>query len=75
MREVEDMMNIGPAMKKHLSAVGIYSKKELSKIGPAVVYQKMKDKGLKVCRMTLYAMEGALIGKNAIDIARMMKQK
>ena len=39
MREVEDMMNIGPAMKKHLSAVGIYLKQELSKIGPAVVYR------------------------------------
>ncbi|MCI5051125.1 MAG: TfoX/Sxy family protein [Candidatus Pacebacteria bacterium] len=75
MKEVEDMMNIGPAMKRHLSSVGVYTKKELANIGPSVVYQKMKDKGLNVCKMTLYAMEGALISKNAIEIARIMKQQ
>lgn len=75
MSGVEDMKNIGPAMKRHLSAVNIFSKEDLQDIGPSVAYQKMKDKGLNVCRMTLYAMEGALIDKNAIEIARIMKQK
>jgi len=75
MSDLEEMMNIGPAMKRNLIAVGITNKQELINIGPSSAYTKMKEKGLNVCAMTLYAMEGALLDKNAIDIARMMKEK
>jgi|GEM_PF-4156253 len=73
--ELEDMMNIGPAMANNLKAVGVHTREQLRKETPRKVYERMQKKGLNVCRMSWYALEGALTDTNAIEIARIMKEQ
>ena len=75
--KLSELKNIGPIIEKRLNEVGIRSKSDLKKIGPAGAYrkiqQKYSDKTIPVCYY-LYSFQGALEGKHWDDISEKTKQ-
>jgi DNA transformation protein len=59
---ISEMRNLGPAMERWLSEVGIGSEEDLRRNGAARAYHKLKFRfGRAVNRNALHAMEAALM--------------
>ena len=61
-KPVGELKNIGAALTARLAGIGIHTKADLEKIGPANAYRRMNEaagKKLPVC-YNLYSLEGAL---------------
>ncbi len=75
--KLSELKNIGPTIEKRLNEIGIQSKKDLERIGPAKAYQRIRqkypDKTIPVCYY-LYSFQGALEGKHWDDISEKTKQ-
>jgi len=64
------LRNIGPTIELRLNAVGIYTREDLRRIGPAEAFLKMQAQTagkLPVC-YHLYSLEGALTGRHWDDV-------
>jgi len=76
--DLSSLRNIGPTIQKRLQEIGINSKGELKKVGPALAYQKIQSKNsgktIPVCYY-LYSLQGALEDKHWDDISQKKKQK
>jgi len=71
--EIKNMRNLGPASEKSLNTIGIYTRKDLEKIGPQSAFKKMQKEGLKPHICFLYAMIGAIEDVHWIEVCRLMK--
>ncbi len=75
--KLSELKNIGPTIEKRLNEIGIKSKTDLMRIGPAGAYkriqQKYPDKTIPVCYY-LYSFQGALEGKHWDSISEKTKQ-
>lgn len=63
------MMNIGAELARKLTAVGIDSAEKLTAEGSKAVFLKLKETYPNVCLVHLYALEGAVTGReyNMLD--------
>ncbi len=64
------LRNVGPTIELRLNAVGVYTREDLRRIGPAEAYLKMQAQTaskLPVCYY-LYSLEGALTGRHWDDV-------
>ncbi len=64
------LRNIGPTIERRLNAIGIHSRADLLRIGPAQAYLNMQARAsgaLPVC-FYLYSLEGALTGRHWDDL-------
>jgi DNA transformation protein and related proteins len=64
------LTNVGPTIERRLNAIGIYSREDLLRIGPAQAYLNMQAQAsgaLPVC-FYLYSLEGALINRHWNDL-------
>jgi DNA transformation protein and related proteins len=69
------LKNIGPTIARRLMAVGIHSRDDLRRIGPALAYSKMQAQtadNLPVC-FYLYSLEGALTDRHWDDLPEATK--
>ncbi|MCV0366190.1 MAG: TfoX/Sxy family protein [Nitrosopumilus sp.] len=75
--ELSGLKNIGATIEKRLNEIGIYSKKDLQKMGAVKAYKKIKqknsDKTIPVCYY-LYSFQGALEEKHWNDISEKTKK-
>ena len=75
--DLSDLKNIGPTIEKRLNEIGVYSKKDLQKVGVAKAYRKIKqknpDRTIPVCYY-LYSFQGALEGKHWNNISEKTKK-
>ncbi|MEX1034089.1 MAG: TfoX/Sxy family protein [Cellvibrionaceae bacterium] len=55
------LKNLGVASVNILRAVGISSYDDLKQVGAVEVYRRIKNRGINVSKVMLYAMEGALL--------------
>lgn len=63
-----ELKNLGKTSVQWLNAVGIRTLEQLREIGAVAAYCKVRDRGFKVSKVLLYAMEGALIGAHWNDL-------
>ncbi|KEQ12676.1 competence protein TfoX [Endozoicomonas montiporae] len=63
-----ELKNLGKTSVQWLNAVGIRTLEQLHAVGSVAAYCKVRDRGFKVSKVLLYAMEGALIGKHWNDL-------
>ena len=63
-----ELKNLGKTSVQWLNAVGIRTLEQLHEVGTVAAYCKVRDRGFKVSKVLLYAMEGALIGKHWNDL-------
>ena len=59
-QEIQSLKNLGPSSAAMLNAAGIYTKAELSKLGPVKAYLAIKQAGGKPTLNLLWAIAGAL---------------
>ena len=76
--KLSELKNIGPTIEKRLNEVGIESKSDLKRIGPAGAYRRnptenIQIKTIPVCYY-LYSFQGALEGKHWDSISEKTKQ-
>ncbi|MCO5294675.1 MAG: TfoX/Sxy family protein [Homoserinimonas sp.] len=62
MPKLEDAVNIGPVLARHLRDVGIESLDSLIEIGPFEATLRLEAAGLHDCTHSYLALEGAVAG-------------
>lgn len=69
MSELTSMMNIGAELSRKLRSVGIDSAEKLRSAGSKAAFLKLKEIYPNVCLVHLYALEGAVTGReyNMLD--------
>lgn len=55
------LKNLGNTSVNWLRAVGIHTREDLHRIGPVNAYNRIRDRGIRVSRVLLYALQGALL--------------
>ena len=61
-KDVQSLMNIGPAIAKRLYAIGIITPAQFKKYKPEQVYEKLKkQEGGVLDRCVLYVLQGAIL--------------
>lgn len=63
-----ELKNLGKTSVQWLNAVGIRTLEQLHEVGSVAAYCKVRDRGFKVSKVLLYALEGALIGTHWNDL-------
>ncbi|KEI69761.1 TfoX/Sxy family protein [Endozoicomonas elysicola] len=63
-----ELKNLGKTSVQWLNAVGIRTLEQLHEVGSVAAYCKVRDRGFKVSKVLLYALEGALIGAHWNDL-------
>lgn len=75
--KLSELKNIGPTIEKRLNEIGIKSKRDLERVGPAGAYKRIRQKHpgktIPVCYY-LYSFQGALEGKHWDSISEKTKQ-
>ncbi len=74
-----ELKNLGKTSVQWLNAVGIRTLEQLHETGSVAAYCKVRDRGFKVSKVLLYAIEGALEGAhwnelNAEHKARLLQE-
>lgn len=73
--DIQSLKNLGSTSVNWLRAVGINSREDLQKIGPVEVYNRIRERGFRVSRVLLYALEGALLDVHWNDLSAEHKQR
>ena len=61
-KDVQSLMNIGPAISKRLYAIGITTPDQLKKSNPEKIYEQLKQKeGGSLDKCVLYVLRGAIL--------------
>lgn len=63
-----ELKNLGKTSVQWLNAVGIRTLEQLHEVGSVAAYCKVRDRGFKVSKVLLYALEGALNGTHWNDL-------
>ena len=56
-----ELKNLGNTSVNWLHAVGVHSYTDLQDTGPVGAYVKIKNRGFRVSKVLLYALQGALV--------------
>lgn len=55
------LKNLGNTSVNWLRTVGIHTRDDLHRVGPVSAYNRIRDRGIRVSRVLLYALQGALL--------------
>ena len=55
------LKNLGNTSVNWLHAVGIHNREDLARLGPVQAYNRIRERGIKVSKVLLYALQGALL--------------
>lgn len=67
---VSDMPHLGPASRKMLAVIGVYTRADLEARGAVAAYAALKAAGAPASLNLLWAMEAALTGRHWREVAR-----
>jgi DNA transformation protein len=70
-----ELKNIGNTSAHWLNTIGIKSLEDLAAIGPVAAYMRIENKGIKVSKVLLYALQGALLNVHWNDLEPSLKQQ
>jgi TfoX C-terminal domain len=70
-----DLKNLGNTSINWLKAIGINSYEDLKNVGPVEAYTQIKQREIKVSKVFLYALHGALTDTHWNDLDPNLKQK
>lgn len=66
--ELLQLKNLGVASVNILRAIGVSNYEDLKNMGSVEAYRRIKDRGINVSKVMLYALEGALLDVHWKDI-------
>ena len=70
MARLRDLPGLGPKSEAMLAEIGIENDADLRRIGPVRAFLMLRKQGRNPSLNLLYAMTGALSGKNWLDVAQ-----
>ena len=73
--DLHQLKNLGATSVNWLRAVGIHSREELERIGPVAAYNRVRSRGIRVSKVLLYALQGALLGVHWNELEPQRKQE
>ncbi len=73
--ELLELKNLGMASVNILQAIGINTYEDLAEMGPVQAYCRIKNRGIHVSKVMLYALQGALMDVHWNDLAPDMKAR
>lgn len=71
--ELLGLKNLGMASVNILQAIGINTYEDLAETGPVNAYCKIRDRGIHVSKVMLYALQGALMDVHWNDLPPELK--
>ena len=74
-KDLIDLKNLGNTSINWLRAIGVNSYEDLKNIGPVEAYTQIKQREIKVSKVFLYALQGALTDTHWNDLDPNLKQK
>lgn len=69
------LKNLGNTSVNWLHAIGIHNRAELAQIGPVQAYNRIRERGIKVSKVLLYAMQAALLDIHWSELDAELKQQ
>ena len=69
------LKNLGNTSVNWLHAIGIHTREELAQIGPVQAYNRIRERGIKVSKVLLYALQAALLDVHWSELDADLKQK
>ena len=69
------LKNLGQTSINWLHTIGINTVDDLQQIGPVSAYNQIKQRGIKVSKVLLYALQGALTDTHWNDLNEHTKQQ
>ena len=76
--ELSHLKNIGPTIEKRLNEIGVYTRADLQRLGPAKAYQwicrSYPNQTIPVCYY-LYSLQGALKGVHWDKVPKQVKEQ
>lgn len=73
--ELLELKNLGMASVNILQAIGVNTYEDLAEMGPVKAYCKIKDRGIHVSKVMLYALQGALMDIHWNDLPVELKSQ
>lgn len=73
--ELLELKNLGMASVNILQAIGIHTYGDLAEMGAVEAYRRIKNRGIHVSKVMLYALQGALMDVHWNDLAPELKNK
>lgn len=73
--ELLELKNLGNTTIHWLRTIGVNSKEDLSKKGAVAAYLEIKQRGIRVSKVLLYALHGALVDQPWNDLDQNTKDQ
>ena len=73
--ELAQLKNLGAASVNILHAIDIHTYEHLKEIGPVGAYLQIKQRGIHVSKVMLYALQGALLNVHWNELSPDLKQQ
>lgn len=73
--DLQALKNLGNTSVNWLRAVGITSREELASIGPVAAYNRIRQRGIRVSKVLLYALHAALLDIHWSELEPAQKQQ
>jgi DNA transformation protein len=77
-RDLAELRNIGPTIRKRLNEIGVYTEADLQRIGPVKAYKRIckhyPNQIVPVCYY-LYSLQGALLDQHWDDVPEDLKDQ
>ena len=69
------LKNLGNTSVNWLLSIGIHNRHELEAIGPVHAYNRIRERGIKVSKVLLYALQGALLDIHWTELDSGLKRR
>ncbi len=73
--DLQELKNLGNTSINWLHAIGVNNSKELRELGAVEAYIRIKQRGIRVSKVLLYALQGALDNTHWNDLDGSVKLK
>ena len=74
-KELLQLKNLGNTSVNWLRAIGVRTQEDLAELGAVETYNRIRQRGFRVSKVLLYALEGALLDVHWNDLAPDHKER
>ena len=69
------LKNLGNTSVNWLRTVGVHNRDDLARLGPVATYNRIRERGIRVSRVLLYALQGALMNVHWNELDADLKRR
>lgn len=69
------LKNLGNTSVNWLLCIGVHDRHQLQELGPVHAYNRIRERGIKVSKVLLYALQGALLDIHWTELDNALKRR